>query len=106
MTNLPLTTARQQLFILGGALEPSITALLPSITAEQLLHHEATLLFIARAKAARASFAVTDHNASAVAQVCRRLDGMPLALELAAARLKSLSVEQVAQRIRGNSHDL
>ena len=60
---------------------------------------ESARLFIARAQAALARFAVTPANAPALAQICRRLDGIPLALELAAARVKALSLEQIAARL-------
>ncbi|MFD0489679.1 ATP-binding protein [Saccharopolyspora spinosporotrichia] len=56
-------------------------------------------MFEERAKAIRPGFTVDDDNAAAVVQLCRRLDGMPLAIELAAARLQALSVEQVVQRL-------
>jgi len=60
---------------------------------------EAARLFVERAVAALPSFALTDANAPAVVQVCRRLDGIPLALELAAARLRVLSAEEIAGRL-------
>jgi non-specific serine/threonine protein kinase len=60
---------------------------------------EAVQMFVDRAKATDARFKVTPANAPTIAQICRRLDGIPLALELAAARLKVLSVEQVAARL-------
>jgi predicted ATPase len=56
-------------------------------------------LFIERAQAARPELALTDRSARAVANVCRRLDGVPLALELAAARVRVLDVEQIAARL-------
>ena len=56
-------------------------------------------LFVERAQAVQPSFAVTDANAPAVAQVCVRLDGIPLAIELAAARVRSLSVEEINARL-------
>ncbi|XLE01709.1 BTAD domain-containing putative transcriptional regulator [Streptomyces sp. 184] len=59
----------------------------------------AVRLFADRARAARPDFAVGPANAAAVAEICRRLDGLPLAIELAAARLRSLPVEQVAARL-------
>ncbi|HEY7065093.1 MAG TPA: LuxR C-terminal-related transcriptional regulator, partial [Chloroflexota bacterium] len=60
---------------------------------------EAVRLFVERARAAVPTFTLTERNAGAVGQVCRRLDGIPLALELAAARVRALRVEQVAQRL-------
>jgi predicted ATPase/DNA-binding SARP family transcriptional activator len=65
----------------------------------ELLHSEAVQLFVERARAVVASFAVTEARAAAVGAICRRLEGIPLAIELAAARLKVLSVEQVAARL-------
>jgi tetratricopeptide (TPR) repeat protein len=56
-------------------------------------------LFIERAQAARSDFTVTNHDAPALAQLCHRLDGIPLALELAAARVRSLSVEEISARL-------
>ncbi|MCC6984536.1 MAG: tetratricopeptide repeat protein [Bauldia sp.] len=66
---------------------------------EALGHYEAVRLFIARAVAVRPSFSVTNDNAPAVAQICARLGGMPLAIELAAARVKLLSPDQILSRI-------
>jgi predicted ATPase/class 3 adenylate cyclase len=68
-------------------------------TPQSLPLYTAVQLFIERAVAVKAEFAVTNHNAPAVAGVCQRLDGIPLALELAAARLRSLSVEELEQRL-------
>src|SRR5204862_259939 len=71
---------------------------LPS-TLEALSQYEAVRLFIDRAIAVQPTFAVTNQNAPAVAQVCHRLDGIPLALELAAARVRSLPVERIHARL-------
>src|SRR2546430_15203406 len=60
---------------------------------------EAAGLFVDRARAVQPAFQVTDENAEAVANICRRLDGIPLALELAAARVRALSVEEIAARL-------
>jgi predicted ATPase/class 3 adenylate cyclase/Tfp pilus assembly protein PilF len=65
----------------------------------QLLQFEAVRLFVDRAAAAQPGFAITPANAPAVAQVCHRLDGIPLAIELAAARVKSLAVDKIAARL-------
>ena len=64
---------------------------------ESLSHYEAARLFVDRATAVKPSFALTESNAMAVAQVCHRLDGIPLAIELAAAR--ALSVGQISSRL-------
>jgi predicted ATPase/class 3 adenylate cyclase/Flp pilus assembly protein TadD len=60
---------------------------------------EAERLFIERARSVQPSFEVTAHNAPAIAQICQRLDGIPLALELAAVQLKALLVETIAARL-------
>ncbi|HEX2696271.1 MAG TPA: adenylate/guanylate cyclase domain-containing protein [Anaerolineales bacterium] len=68
-------------------------------TREALTQSESAQLFIERAMAANPKFELSDKNASSVAQICRRLDGIPLALELAAARITVFSVEQIASRL-------
>lgn len=60
---------------------------------------ESVQLFVMRAKANSSEFQLTIENGAWVAEICRRLDGMPLAIELAAARVRSLSVQQIAQRL-------
>ena len=60
---------------------------------------EAVQLFVERAQAVLPSFALTSANVAAVGEICRRLDGMPLAIELAAARVRVLSPEQIAHRL-------
>ena len=66
---------------------------------ETLNQYESVRLFIARAVAVRPGFTVTNANAPAVAQICARLHGMPLAIELAAARIKLLKPEQIQTRL-------
>jgi predicted ATPase/DNA-binding SARP family transcriptional activator len=69
--------------------------LLPAVLAQ----YEAIRLFVDRATAALPSFQVTEKNAPALARVCHQLDGIPLAIELAAVRVKALPVEQLAARL-------
>jgi predicted ATPase/DNA-binding SARP family transcriptional activator len=84
-----LTTSREALGI------PSETAwLVPPLAGA-----EAMQLFVERAQASLPSFDINDGNANAVRDICRRLDGIPLAIELAAARVKVLSPEQIAARL-------
>jgi len=64
-----------------------------------LLDDEATSLFIERATKADSRFHLTEHNAASIAQICSRLDGIPLAIELAAARVKIFTPEQIAERL-------
>jgi len=68
-------------------------------TPERLQQSEAARLFVERAQSAQPHFTLTPSNAPAVAAICQRLDGIPLALELAASRVKLLSVEQIAVRL-------
>ena len=97
-----LVTGREALFI-GGETTLQIPSLsLPkkeSLTPDLIANSEAVQLFLARAQAVRPDFALTPDNAPALAEVVRRLDGIPLALELAAARLRMMSVEQIAARL-------
>lgn len=72
--------------------------------AEKLMRYEAVRLFVDRAMNVRPSFRVTNENAASVAEICWRLDGIPLAIELAAARVKVLSVEQIATRLNDRFH--
>ena len=71
-----------------------------SVSAETIMQCEAVHLFIERAMAVQPAFTLTEQNAPAVVEICQRLDGIPLALELAAARVRSLSVEQIAERVK------
>jgi predicted ATPase len=66
---------------------------------DQLLQYSAVRLFVTRAAFASPSFRLTAENSAAVARICRQLDGIPLALELAAARVKAMRVEQIDERL-------
>ncbi|HEY3228045.1 MAG TPA: tetratricopeptide repeat protein, partial [Roseiflexaceae bacterium] len=66
---------------------------------DRLTQYEAVRLFIERAQAAKADFAITNASAPAVAEICYRLDGLPLAIELAAARVKLLSPQALLSRL-------
>lgn len=73
-------------------------------SAEALSHYAAVALFIERAIELKPDFAVTNENAPAVAEICRRLDGLPLAIELAAARIKLLSPASLLGRLQSRLH--
>jgi non-specific serine/threonine protein kinase len=97
-----LATSRQPLRIPGEwtwRVAPlPVPGTLEAPTARQLLEFAAVRLFVDRASAA-AGFALTDQHAPAVARVCQRLDGIPLALELAAARVAALGVGELSFRL-------
>lgn len=97
-----LATSREALGIAGETIWRIPPLSLPSAQMaplERLIQYEAVRLFIERATAVLPAFTVTNQNAPAVAQVCYRLDGIPLAIELAAARVKVLTVEQIYDRL-------
>jgi predicted ATPase/class 3 adenylate cyclase/DNA-binding CsgD family transcriptional regulator len=81
-----LTTSREPIGVPG-----EVTWRVPSLT----LGDEAVELFVDRARRSRADFAVDDGNADVVQEICRRLDGMPLAIELAASRVRALTLTQI-----------
>jgi predicted ATPase/class 3 adenylate cyclase len=98
-----LTTSREPLGVPG-----EITWRVPSMRFPRLdgaldvptmSQYDAVALFVERARRARPSFAVNDANAPAIAQICHRLDGIPLAVELAAARCRQLSAERIASEL-------
>jgi len=92
----PLTVSGETTYALPAlALPGDPQAATPAV----LLRSEAARLFVERAVAVHPPFAVTAANAPAVATICRRLDGIPLALELAAARVRALSVDVIATRL-------
>ncbi|MEY2524678.1 MAG: hypothetical protein QOJ66_3243, partial [Ilumatobacteraceae bacterium] len=85
-----LATSREPLGVTGEA-----TWQVPSLS----LADDAVALFTDRARLARADFAITDDNADSVAEICQRLDGMPLAIELAAARVRALSLTEIVDSL-------
>jgi non-specific serine/threonine protein kinase len=98
-----LATSREALGVAGET-----SWLVPSLSVpdaeyetptEELGRYAAVKLFCERARAVASSFELTEENSSVVVGVCRRLDGIPLAIELAAARTRVLSVEQIATRL-------
>jgi predicted ATPase/class 3 adenylate cyclase len=98
-----LATSRIPLRLYGEH-EYSVPPLaLPDLTRppslQRLTQYEAVRLFVERAQAAKAGFSVTDENAPAVAEICHRLDGLPLAIELAAARIKILTPQAMLARL-------
>jgi non-specific serine/threonine protein kinase len=98
-----LATSREALGLTGEHLYrvPSLSVPDPRhLPAPELAGtYEAVRLFVARARERRSEFALSAQNARAVAQICARLDGMPLAIELAAARVGAMSVETIAARL-------
>ena len=98
-----LASSREPLGINGEAIlrVPSLT--FPhecqACELEEMLQFESMRLFLQRARSIRPEFQLTVQNAAAIAQICRRLDGIPLAIELAAARLDSLDEQQIAARL-------
>lgn len=96
-----LATSREGLGIYGEAtyLVPPLSVPHHDVKLETLQEYEAIRLFVERAQSTRSDFVLTEQNSRAVAQICRHLDGIPLALELAAARVSSLPVDEIAARL-------
>ncbi|WP_433567461.1 protein kinase domain-containing protein [Nocardia sp. CA-151230] len=95
-----LATSREALGIGGETVYPLQPLGIPDSTNERALaHSHAVALFVERAAAAVPGFEMTEANQRAIAQICTRLDGLPLAIELAAARLRTMSVEQIQTRL-------
>ena len=98
-----LVTSRERLGITGELTYrvPSLTVpgTSETLTPETVSRYEGVRLFVERAKLVRPDFDLTANNASCVASICARLDGMPLAIELAAPRLRSMSVDELSERL-------
>ncbi len=101
-----LATSRERLGVDGEVVYrvPSLSLPKDSASPDRLMNYEAVRLFAERSRSCLPSFELTDANASAVGEVCRQLDGIPLAIELAAARVRVLTVEQIASRLRDRFH--
>ena len=98
-----LATSRERLDVPGELVFPVPPLGLPADgSAAAVAASEAGLLFAARAGAASPGFELSAHNSAAVAQVCARLDGMPLAIELAAAKCRALGPAELAARLEGH----
>ncbi len=93
----PLGTAGETVYPVSGLAIPETKELGDLAQVQQF---GAVALFCERAKAATGSFVLTEANKSTVLDLCRRVDGLPLAIELAAVRTRSLSVEEIAARLR------
>jgi predicted ATPase/DNA-binding XRE family transcriptional regulator len=98
-----LATSREPLHITGEAVWPVPPLGLPDLkhlpSLNDLAQVEAIQLFLDRVRHSQPSFSLADPNASAIAEICCRLDGIPLAIELAAARVQVLAPEQIAGRL-------
>jgi predicted ATPase/DNA-binding CsgD family transcriptional regulator len=98
-----LATSREPLAINGEAIFPAPPLPTPrqadGQSVAELGGYESVALFTARAAAVRPGFELTAENAAAVAEICQRLDGLPLAIELAAARIRVLAPQQIRDRL-------
>ena len=98
-----LAASREALRVAGETSYPVPALSVPDarvpVTLETLRHYEASRLFVERAAAANPRFQPTAANAASIADICRRLDGIPLAIELAAARVRALPVETIDARL-------
>jgi predicted ATPase/DNA-binding SARP family transcriptional activator len=108
--DLQILATSQEILGLPGEVSYLISPLsLPDplhlLPAELTSHSEAVWLFVERARFAQPGFTLNEHNAPAVAQICRLLDGIPLAIELAAARVRMMKVEEIAAHLE-RSFDL
>jgi len=110
-----LATSREALGIAGEVIwtVPSLSLpdqqpwMNPASAHDAMAHYkesESVQLFVAGATSISPDFKLTTENGAWVAEICRRLDGMPLAIELAAARVRTLSVQQIAQRLNDRFH--
>jgi predicted ATPase/DNA-binding CsgD family transcriptional regulator len=97
-----LATSRQRLGVGGETVwrVPSMALATENASVQQLSTCDAVQLFAKRAAALSSSFILSDENAIAIARICRRLEGIPLAIELAAGRINVLSLKEIADRLK------
>ncbi|GAC1537947.1 MAG: helix-turn-helix domain-containing protein [Herpetosiphon sp.] len=105
-----LATSREPLHLYGEHEVPVLPLALPDLAAlptlEQLTTYDVVRLFLARARAVRPDFQLTTATAATIAGICARLDGLPLAIELAAARVRLLTPQQLLSRLGHQLHVL
>jgi non-specific serine/threonine protein kinase len=96
-----LVTSRESLGVAGESVWPLVPLSVPDsfTTGDDLFKFDAIQLFAERARDANPMFEITAENAPAVARICQCIDGLPLAIELAAARVRSVAAEQMAARL-------
>jgi non-specific serine/threonine protein kinase len=96
-----LTTSREALGVTGEILYPLLPMALPPVSPslDDVSQFDAIQLFAERARAILPNFTLTPNNAALIASICRHLDGIPLAIELASARVNVLTVEQIDARL-------
>ncbi|WP_165497105.1 protein kinase [Rhodococcus sp. ABRD24] len=92
----PLSIAGEHIYVIPPLSTPPLDG---PCTPDGIDHFEAVRLLIDRARSITPEFEVTERNANAIVQLCNRLDGIPLAIELASARLRTLSVTQIVERL-------
>jgi predicted ATPase/DNA-binding NarL/FixJ family response regulator len=99
----PLAVAGERIYSLSGLALPEVETVLGDVpgrlNSHSFLRYDAVRLFVERARLFSPNFSLTSENASAVAEICQRLDGLPLAIELASARLNVLTVQEIAARL-------
>lgn len=103
-----LVTSRESLHLRGEREFAVLPLALPDAklreSVDDLIDYSSVALFVERAQAARSDFSLTAENAQSVAEICSRLDGLPLAIELAAARIKLLSPQSILSRLENRLH--
>jgi predicted ATPase len=101
-----MATSREALRVGGEVRWPVVPLSVPdqerTSSSEELEGYESTRLFVQRAKGRDPRFSLNPQNAAAVAEICRKLGGIPLAIELAAATVGTLSLEHISERLEGS----